>query len=184
MKRSRPPRGPDRAGSDSGAVTSDSNTSSRSRTGSAYGKALGLLARREHSRAELKTKLARGGHAAAEAEAAIASLGSGALQSDARFAAALARSRAGQGYGPRRIVAELKSHAIGDALIREALAELDVDWAASARRQLDRQYGAGRAASPRDRARQAGFLLRRGFDGPTVGAVTRTDFGGEDDGSD
>ncbi|PZQ10516.1 MAG: recombination regulator RecX [Rhodanobacter denitrificans] len=180
----RPPRDPDRPGSGDGTTTSTRGTTTRSRTGTAYGKALGLLARREHSRAELKTKLARGGHAADEAEAAIASLGSGALQSDARFAAALARSRAGQGYGPRRIVAELKSHAIGDALIREALAELDVDWAASARRQLERQYGAGRAVSPRDRARQAGFLLRRGFDGPTVGAVTRTDFGGEDDGSD
>ena len=183
MNRTRPPRGPDRAGSGDGTTT-PRDTATRSRTGTAYGKALGLLARREHSRAELKTKLARGGHAADEAEAAIASLGSGALQSDARFAAALARSRAGQGYGPRRIVAELKSHAIGDALIREALAALDVDWAASARRQLERQYGAGRAVSPRDRARQAGFLLRRGFDGPTVGAVTRTDFGGEDDGSD
>jgi regulatory protein len=179
MNRTRPPRDASRAGSGDGTAT-------RSRAGTAYGKALGLLARREHSRAELKTKLARGGHAADEAEAAIASLDSGALQSDARFAAALARSRAGQGYGPRRIVAELKSHAIGEALIREALAELDVDWAAAARRQLERQYGAGagRAASPRERARQAGFLLRRGFDGPTVGTVTRTDSGGEDDGSD
>lgn len=184
MKRPRPPRGPDAAGGGDDGTTRSSSTPTRSRTGSAYGKALGLLARREHSRAELKTKLARGGHATDEAEAAIASLDSGALQSDARFAAALARSRAGQGYGPRRIVAELKSHAIGDALIREALAGLEVDWTASARRQLERQYGAGRAVSPRDRARQAGFLLRRGFDGPTVGAVTRTDFGGEDGGSD
>lgn len=184
MNRTRPPRGPDAAGGGDDGTTGSGRTTSRSRAGTAYGKALGLLARREHSRAELKTKLARGGHAADEADAAIASLGSGALQSDARFAAALARSRAGQGYGPRRIVAELKSHAIGDALIRQALAGLDVDWIAAARRQLERQYGAGRAVSPRDRARQAGFLLRRGFDGPTVGAVTRTDFGGEDDGSD
>lgn len=150
----------------------------------AYGRALGLLARREHSRAELKTKLARGGYAAEDAEAAIVSLDSAALQSDARFAAALARSRAGQGYGPRRIVAELKSHGIADAAIREVLNELDVDWRLSARRQLDRQYGAGRAVSPGERARRAGFLLRRGFDGPTVSAVTRADSGDEDDLSD
>ncbi|ANB18304.1 Regulatory protein RecX [Dokdonella koreensis DS-123] len=150
----------------------------------AYDRALGWLARREHSRSELRTKLARGGHAADEAAAALEALEAGALQSDARFAGALARSRAGQGYGPRRIVAELRSHGIADAAVRDALAEVDVDWLASARRQLQRQYGRTPARSAQERARRAAFLLRRGFDGPTVGALTRADAGSDDDSFD
>lgn len=134
--------------------------------------ALGLLARREHSAQELAAKLDRRGHSAAQAKTAIEQLQSRDWQSDVRFAQALARRRAGQGYGPLRIRAELKSHGLESATIEGALGELEVDWQAQARAQLRRHGGAG-VASPAGRARLAAFLLRRGFDAATVRAATR-----------
>lgn len=140
----------------------------------AYDKALGLLARREHSRRELKTRLDRSGHAREEADAALDALSARNHQNDTRFAQMLARSRAGAGYGPRRIHAELRTHGIPEAEIAGVLAELDIDWQALAAEQLRRKHGQGAAPDFRERARRAAFLLRRGFDAATVSALTRS----------
>jgi regulatory protein len=142
---------------------------------SAYDKALGLLARREHSARELKTKLAVRGHASAEAGEVIDRLKDQHYQDDERFAASLARKRAAQGYGPQRIQAELKSHGLADPAIRAALASLDVDWTASAAAQLRRHAGSRAPADRAERGKRAQFLLRRGFDAATVRAVTRAE---------
>ena len=142
---------------------------------SVYDKALGLLARREHSARELKTKLAARGHKADEAAPAIEQLKERQYQSDDRFAVSLARRRAAQGYGPRRIQAELKSHGMTDAAIREAVAEVDVDWTTVASAQMRRRFGSGAADDREGRISRAGFLLRRGFDPATVRAVTRAE---------
>ncbi len=150
----------------------------------AFGKAVSLLARREQSRRELKDKLGRSGYARDEVEAAIGDVVERGYQDDARFAAVLARSRAAAGYGPRRIVAELKSHGLDPATIAAAVAETDGDWQASARRQLERHYGRKPAGDAAERSRRAGFLLRRGFDAATVGALTRAECGDPDDSFD
>ncbi|HET6806824.1 MAG TPA: regulatory protein RecX [Frateuria sp.] len=142
---------------------------------SAYDKALGLLARREHSRRELKTKLRQGGYEGGETEAAIERLGEQRYQDDERFAQVLVRSRASQGYGPQRIRAELKTHAVPDARIRELLDEAEVDWEASAIDQLRRRYGGKGAVDHAERARRAQFLLRRGFAAATVRRATHAE---------
>jgi regulatory protein len=142
---------------------------------SGYERGLSLLARREHSARELARKLAAKGHVPAEAVAAVEQLRERHYQDDDRFAASLARRRAAQGYGPRRIQAELKSHGLGDAAIRHAMATLDVDWSVLAADQLRRRHGGRAATDPVERAARAGFLLRRGFDPATVRAVTRAE---------
>ena len=142
---------------------------------SAYDKALGLLARREHSRKELKTKLRQGGYEGEETTAAIDRLGDQHYQDDDRFAEVLLRSRIAQGYGPVRLRVELKSHGLADARIRELLDETEVDWDASAATQLRRRYGSAGTSDPAERARRAQFLLRRGFAAATVRSVTHAD---------
>ena len=151
---------------------------------SAYGKALGLLSRREHSQRELKAKLSRGGYERDETATAIDALTTSEYQSDSRFAELLARSRVANGYGPRRIFAELKSHGVTDADIAAAIAAADCDWRDLARRQLERHYGRAAAKDPRERARRAAFLLRRGFDAATVSALVRAEIGDPGDGFD
>jgi regulatory protein len=142
---------------------------------SAYDKALGLLARREHSRCELKTKLRQGGYEGEETSAAIERLGEQQYQDDDRFAEVLLRSRIAQGYGPMRLRAELKSHGLGDARIREMLDAAEADWVALATAQLRRRYGGKGVADPAERARRAQFLLRRGFAAATVRSVTHAE---------
>lgn len=142
---------------------------------SAYDKALGLLARREHSKRELKTKLRQGGYEGEETTEAIDRLGEQQYQDDDRFGEVLLRSRIAQGYGPMRLRMELKTHGLSDARIRELLNEAEVDWVASASSQLRRRYGSVGVADPAERAKRAQFLLRRGFDGSTVRSVTHAD---------
>jgi len=161
------------------------NASDRPRTQApVHDRALGLLARREHSALELKTKLARRGYAVDETTAAIDRLKDQNHQSDTRFAELLARSRAANGYGPRRIFAELKSHGVSDPDIASAIAAADCDWRDLARRQLQRHYGRDGAQDAKERARRAAFLLRRGFDAATVSALTRAEVGDPGDGFD
>ena len=147
----------------------------------AYDKALGLLARREHSRRELKTKLRQDGYEGEEATAAIDRLGEQHYQDDDRFAEVLLRSRIAQGYGPMRLRMELKTHGLSDARIRELMEAADADWDASAAVQLRRRYGGGGTADPAERARRAQFLLRRGFAAATVRNVTHAEVDAADD---
>ena len=164
--------------SDKGSGKGDGAADRPTRT--AYDKALGLLARREHSRRQLKQKLERGGFERDESTAAIERLGDQGYQDDGRFAGALVRSRVGQGYGPARIRAELRSQGIPDGAIRELIESADVDWHDLAASQLRRRYG-GPSADPAERARRAQFLLRRGFAAATVRVLTHADAEDADD---
>ena len=141
---------------------------------SAYDKALSLLARREHSARELKSKLARKGLDAAESASALADLQAKDFQSDARFGEMLVRSRIVQGYGPRWIIAELKTHGIAEAKARALIDAAEPDWPALVRDLVRRRYGA-KTASLAERVKRAYFLLRRGFDAATVQSATRAE---------
>lgn len=151
---------------------------------SVYERALGLLARREHSARELKLKLRAADRADAacgdEVDAALERLRAQHYQDDGRFAVSLARRRAESGYGPLRIHAELKSHGLGDAAIRDAIAAVDTDWTANAAEQLRHHAGRKSPGGAIERARRAAFLLRRGFDAATVRAVTRAEISDPD----
>src|SRR5215471_3173752 len=111
-----------------------------------YAKALGLLARREHSARELKSKLERRGFGADESAETLERLRSKDFQNDARFGEMLVRSRIEGGYGPRWIIAELKTHGIAEAQARELIDAAEPDWPDLVRRQLRRRYG-GKAAT-------------------------------------
>jgi regulatory protein len=166
------------AGPDGGPALSDDDRTSGRRARpqpSAYGKALGLLTRREHSGRELQRKLTRTGYSADETADALGRLREQSFQDDDRFAGLLVRSRVAQGQGPRRILAELRTHGIADAAAQQALAEEGTDWLALARQIHRRRYGAAAAADRQEIQRRAAFLLRRGFDAATVRAITHAD---------
>lgn len=131
----------------------------------AHAKALQLLARREHSRAELRRKLLGRDYPPGEVDAALAALAAEGWLSNARFAEMLVRSRLARGWGPRRLRQELARHEI-DADTIAALLDAGADeasWGARARAQLERRFGAAPAADYNERARRARFLARRGF---------------------
>ena len=139
---------------------------------SAYGKALGLLSRRERSSKELERRLDREGYESADADAALTLLREQSFLDDTRFAGALVRLRIGQGFGPRRITAELRTHGLVDTEIRAQPDLADADWTALARQLYRRRFGGRPADDPAERNRRASFLLRRGFDAATVRIIT------------
>lgn len=126
-------------------------------------RALGLLTRREHSRQELTRKLVSRGVEAGDAQAAIDKLVAAGWQDDSRFAASVVRSRAGVGYGPAYIRAELGTHGLGSEAIALAMDGFDGDWADNARDLIARRHPQARAGNLAARRKAADFLLRRGF---------------------
>ncbi|MBB3277288.1 MULTISPECIES: recombination regulator RecX [unclassified Pseudoxanthomonas] len=139
-------------------------------------RALGLLTRREHSRRELERKLASRGVDAGEAKAAVERLASEGWQDDRRFAELLVRSRAGSGYGPLRIRAELATHGLDRDAIAAAMDTFDGDWTETACDLVRRRFGPAGLTDLAGRRKAADFLIRRGFDGGSVRAATRLDW--------
>ncbi|MGI9344154.1 MAG: regulatory protein RecX [Gammaproteobacteria bacterium] len=127
-----------------------------------------LLARREHSAAEMRAKLLVREFDADEVDLAIERLVADGLLSDARFAEAFVASRIRKGQGPTRIRGELKQRGVAVALIDVQLDRVDVDWTAMARSVREKKFGPERPADYREQAKQSRFLQYRGFSGEQI----------------
>jgi regulatory protein len=122
-----------------------------------------LLARREHSRTELRGKLVGRGFENDSVEELLQGLEDQDLLSDERFAMSLIASRAETGYGPKRIDLELRNRGVSEELAREALAKAEVDWGQQVTDQAVRKFGSDPAQTFPEWARRARYLERRGF---------------------
>jgi regulatory protein len=126
-------------------------------------RAVKLLARREHTRAELARKLAALG-TPEEIDTVLNELAGSGLQSDARFAASYLRSQAAR-LGAARLRQTLRQKGVSPDLIADHVAKLSnelPDELERARVVWQKKY----SAAPVDRsdwARQARFLQGRGF---------------------
>ena len=135
-------------------------------------RAVGLLARREHSARELQRKLEARGYEEADAAKAVEKLGRAGLQSNERYAEQLTRTRIAQGYGPVRIRAELEMSGLSGEQIDAALEASGCDWKQLAADAHARKFG----RAPRngvERMKQNRFLYSRGFDADLIRAVLK-----------
>jgi regulatory protein len=122
-----------------------------------------LLARREYAELELARKLRSRGFGDDDIEPVIAALKADGLLSDERFTEMLVRSRINRGQGPVRIRAELKERGVDEELAQSFLVEPASVWMSRAAAARRKRFGPD---APSDRtawARQARFLLQRGF---------------------
>ena len=123
-------------------------------------RALVLLARREHSRAELARKLAPhdefGG-----TDALLDDLQREGLLSDSRYAEALAHTRAGR-HGSLRLKADLRGKGVDDNEAAEALAEARANDLAAARAVWAKKFDSP-PSNAAERDKQMRFLAGRGF---------------------
>ncbi len=155
-------------------------------TPSLKGKALQWLAQREHSRAELHSKLARyvadSERKAARAGAAaphhqsdvarvIEELAAAGFQSDERTAETLARAKSHR-YGVHRVRQQLKAKGLDDELVNSALADNHSTELQRARDIWQRRYGQA-PSSPAEMAKQVRFLTARGFGSDVISRVVR-----------
>jgi len=131
---------------------------------------LNFLARREHSRGELRQKLSRKGFPEPLIDAVIADFHERGWQSDTRFAEVFARSRMAKGYGACRIRQELRQRGITGSA---AFGTEEVDWDGQIESIHARKFGETVPGSLQERAARERFLLQRGFTGDQVRRLFR-----------
>ena len=129
-----------------------------------------LLARREHSRLELRRKLTGRGHPPSAVEAALAALAEDGLQSDERFAASYVYTALERGHGEHKIRAALRERGIEPSLAGRVL-DLDAEaWQQRAQAAVYKRFGDAPPRTPAEWAKRARFLAGRGF-GAAVAAA-------------
>lgn len=134
-------------------------------------RAVGFLARREHSRFELERKLAARGFDVAVVTETLDRLDQSGLLSSQRFMASFIASRAARGSGPEKIRAELMQRGIPPDEAATALSEADEDWGALAARARTKRFGDALPGTYEERARQMRFLRGRGFRSDEISAA-------------
>jgi regulatory protein len=123
-----------------------------------------LLARREHSLQELRTKLNQRSLPEELIEEALTGLASEGLQSDERFTEAFVYSRIQRGQGPMKIRQELRSRGVSDGLVAEYLGGQDRDaWIERAEQVRRQRFGESMPEDWAAKVKQAKFLQQRGF---------------------
>lgn len=135
------------------------------------GQAMRLLARREHTRAELARKLAAHG-TEAQIESVLDRLCELGLLSDQRFAETWLRSKAAR-HGQARLRHDLAQRGVAADTIATALADAELNDDYSRACQLWQTRFGRVADNPREWARQARFLQGRGFSADIIRKVLR-----------
>ncbi|GBG02123.1 hypothetical protein AZSI13_14500 [Azospira sp. I13] len=138
-------------------------------------RALGLLARREHSRAELARKLAAHAESEEELVALLDDLAARRQLSDARYAAERVAFRSRR-YGNARLAQELRQAGVASDTAEAALAETASELE-RARQVWQKKFDQLPVDLP-ERARQTRFLAGRGFSSATIRQVLK---GGADE---
>ncbi len=124
-------------------------------------RALRLLARREHSREELRRKLAVHAGEGEDVNAILDDLAQRGWLSDARFAEQAARARARR-FGPLKVVQFLRSRGLGDEIIAAGVRAAGAEGNSSIE-SIWRSRFREAPVDDREKARQVRFLQGRGF---------------------
>lgn len=130
------------------------------------------LARREHSRAELRQKLQSYVQDGENLDAVLDELEKRNWLSDARAATQLVDAK-GSRFGAQRIAHELRQRGIADELISQAMLELKGSEQETARDVWQRKFGKP-PQDAKEKARQMRFLQSRGFSIEVILKVLRS----------
>ena len=139
------------------------------------GRALRLLAGREHSRAELERKLAQHEEAPGDLKRALDDLQAKGFIDEQRVIESVVHRRAAR-LGAQRVRQELQAKGLAPDAVALAVAALQGTEVQRAREVWRKKFGEP-AADAAGRARQMRFLATRGFGGDTIRRV----IGGSDD---
>lgn len=137
--------------------------------------AMNLLARREHSEAELLRKLRAKDFLAADIASVVTKLTAEGLLSNTRFAENYIHYRRNRGYGPTRIHAELLERGLPEEMIAHYLNIADNAWFINVRAVWQKRF---KNQLPRDfktRAQQMRFLQYRGFTLEQIQSIFQSD---------
>ncbi|WP_249931161.1 recombination regulator RecX [Ramlibacter sp. 2FC] len=133
------------------------------------GRALRLLAQREHSRVELARKLAPHVQEGEDLDAVLDALQARGFIDEQRVVESLLHRRAGK-LGAARIRQELQAKGLDAAAVQQAVAQLQGSELERAREVWRKKFGEP-AADAAGRARQMRFLAARGFGAEAIRRV-------------
>lgn len=125
--------------------------------------ALRLLVRREHSCVELRRKLLQRSYAPELVEQVLQQLLAQDLLSELRFTESYVRARANKGYGPLRIIEELRQRGVDEELIVTQIDSLTEQWLHNISKVRQKRFGTHIPKDFTERAREMRFLQYRGF---------------------
>ena len=126
-------------------------------------KALELLARREHSRLELRQQLLQRGFPAEPVGLVLEQLAAERLLDESRYAELYACSRADKGYGPLRINRELRERGVPEPIVTATLALLEDAWPAKLYDLHRKRFKSHRPADAAGQMQQTRVLRQHGF---------------------
>jgi regulatory protein len=124
-------------------------------------RAMRLLARREHSREELRRKLELFASEGDDVEGVIETLARKGWLSDSRYAELAVRSKARR-FGPLKVAYALRAKGVADETIAAAFQAAGADGAGDLERVWKSRFSQ-QPQNDRERARQVRFLQGRGF---------------------
>jgi regulatory protein len=136
-------------------------------------RALAMLARREHTRAEMARKLSPHCESPQEIEQLLDTLAARGWLSEARFAEARANTLSRK-FGSRKIEYDLKSRGVSAEVVERTVGEARAQELKNCRAAWERKFG----ALPQDaaeRGRQMRFLAGRGFSAEAVRQVLKAE---------
>ena len=133
------------------------------------GRALRYLAMREHSRAELASKLIKHVEEGEDLDAVLTELEAKGFISAERVVESVIHTKASR-FGANRVAQELRHKGVDADLIANAMDRLRSTELQRARDVWQRRFGA-QPATPQERAKQMRFLASRGFWGDVVRQV-------------
>lgn len=133
-------------------------------TASAMHIAVGLLARRDYSRHQIKTKLLQKGFELSEIEPVLDRCVDNGFLDDARFAALLLRSHISKGHGQNRIRQSMAQKGLSKEAIERALNNSDCDWFELAKSKANKKFANnGPISDQKDRAKRVRYLMGQGY---------------------
>lgn len=134
--------------------------------------AMDLLSRREHSKKELQRKLLqRYPDNEVEINLCIEKLEEEGLQSNSRFCEDYVNMRKRKGYGPYKILNDLREKGITEELAKHYLYREGNDWFDVAKHLWERKYQGHKGCDYKSQSKQARFLQGRGFNQDIIVAL-------------
>nr|WP_298775918.1 regulatory protein RecX [uncultured Shewanella sp.] len=125
--------------------------------------AVALLARRDHSQLEVRTKLAQKDFPSDEIEICIQFCLEKGYLNDERYALLVVKSQVSKGHGINRIQQVLTQKGITKTICQQVLFDTEYDWFAIAKRKAFKKYHGRPAADYKEKAKRIRYLLAQGF---------------------
>lgn len=138
------------------------------------GRAMNLLARREHSRLEIYRKLSKDCDELGLLNQALDQLVSDNLLSDQRFAEEFVRYRSNRGFGPLHIQADLKNRGVADEVVSDCLDPGGDQWRENLSELYRKRYHNVPVSDQKEQAKRTRFLQSRGFSHSQIRRVMDT----------